>query len=329
MFTALEQAFNDIHQHIDCCIIQIGETVFTSVPGSIIDRIDLGHRQLFLYVMRHYREMIPRSTKIELKGRKKMMEGIYIPKPVDKLAWCRFATLADGLRFASAEIASLISMGEAVVEVPSEQAKPSFITTEAGESDMCRCGRPFDLAYKQSQGGLFLEHVHNEDRRYARGITPFFVRRSTYLAFLGQPPSTVQTAQHPPPTRAADWHPQETRDLSTNETIEGQGEIALADSAPTEASQGEAGSGETALAPSSQGAPIPQESWEVAPHEVDDIVPPQDFEHSREAIPEESIERLETHNGSVGWDLEASSIIESSFYSDDDQNFPVGSSTAS
>lgn len=314
VFTALEQAFGDTHQHMDRCIVQTGKTVFTSVPGSITDRVDMGYRQLFLFVMRHHREMIPGSTKVELKGRKKMMEGIHIPEPVDKLAWSRFATLADGLGFESAEIASLISMGEAVVEVPSEQAKPSFITTEAGESDVRRCGRPFDLAYEQSQGGLFLEHVHSEDNRHGRGITPFFVRRSIYLAFLGQVPFIVQTAPHTPPTRIAEWHPQETRDPSTNEAIGGQGET---------------GSEETAPTPSNQEAPIPQESWEVALPELDDIVPPQDFEHSREAILEESIERLETHDGGVGWDSEAPSIIGSSFYSDDDQDFPVGSSITS
>ena len=260
VFTALEQAFDDTHQHIDRCIVQTGETVFAPVPGSIIDRVNLGYRQLFLYVMRHHREMIPGSTKMELKGRKKMMEGIHIPKPVDKLAWYRFATLADGLGFASAEIASLISIAEAVIEVPSEQAKPTFITTEAGESDVRRCGSPFDLAYEQSQGGLFLEHVYSEDNRYGRGITPFFVRRSIYLAFLGQVPFTVQTAPHTPPTRAAEWHPQETRDPQTNEAIGGQGEAALGDSAPMEASQGETGSEETAPAPSNQEAPVLQES---------------------------------------------------------------------
>lgn len=62
-------------QHMDRCIVQRGETVFTTVPGSI--SVDLGYRQLFLYVIRHYREMIPRSTKMELKGRKKMMEDTH------------------------------------------------------------------------------------------------------------------------------------------------------------------------------------------------------------------------------------------------------------
>lgn len=201
VFTALEQAFDETDQHMDRCVVQKGEAVSTTIPGGIIDRVNLGYRQLFLYVMRHHREMIPGSTKMKLKGRKKTMEGIHIPKLVDKLAWCRFAALADRLGFASAEIASLTSMDEAVVEVPSERAKPSFITTEAGECDERRSGRPFDLAYEQSQDGLFLENVHGEDKSQGRGITPFFVRRSIYLAFLGRLPLTDQTAPHAPPTR--------------------------------------------------------------------------------------------------------------------------------
>jgi len=53
-------------------MIRKGETIFIAIPG------------------RHHREMMPRSTKMELKGRKKMMEGIHIPKAVENLAWCKF-----------------------------------------------------------------------------------------------------------------------------------------------------------------------------------------------------------------------------------------------
>ena len=41
-------------------------------------------------------------------------------------------------------------MDEAVVEVPSERAEPSFTTTEAGECDERRSGRLFDLACEQN-----------------------------------------------------------------------------------------------------------------------------------------------------------------------------------
>ena len=91
----LEQSFDDSYQLADYYIVQIAPSNFTTVPGSITDRVDLGYQQLFLYIIRYYREMIPGSTKIERQGRKKIAEGIYIPEEVDKLAWYRFAALAD------------------------------------------------------------------------------------------------------------------------------------------------------------------------------------------------------------------------------------------
>lgn len=54
VFKALEQNFDDSSQKVDHCIIQAAPNDFTSVPGTITDRVDLGYRQLFLYVMRHH-----------------------------------------------------------------------------------------------------------------------------------------------------------------------------------------------------------------------------------------------------------------------------------
>ena len=68
VFTALEQAFDETHQNPDRCIVQTAESVFTTIPGTITDRVQWGYRQLLLYVMRHHREMIPGSTRMELKG---------------------------------------------------------------------------------------------------------------------------------------------------------------------------------------------------------------------------------------------------------------------
>ena len=100
-------------------------------------------------------------------------------------------------------------------------------------------------------------------------------------------------------------------------------------SAPIEASQGEAASEETTPALSSQEGLTPQESWEGALHGVGDMVLPQDFELGREAILVENVERLETPDGGVGWDSEAPSMTGSSFNSDEDQGFLVGSSITS
>lgn len=222
VFTALEQRFDDSNQQVNHCIVQAAPSEFTTVPGSITDRVDLGYRQLFLYVMRHHREMIPGSTKMERRGRKKTAEGIHIPEEVDKLAWYRFAALADQLGFTSVAIASLKSMNEATTEVPSKQAKPSFVTAGSGESEERRSGRPYDRAYKQSQSSLFLNNVHNTDQSQGCGITTFFVRRSIYLAFLGHLLFGGPTAASMPVTE--EWALQHTRDRSTSEPDPGWGE---------------------------------------------------------------------------------------------------------
>jgi len=202
VFTALEQSFDDSNQQVDHCIVQTAPSDFTTVPGSITDRVDLGYRQLFLYVMRHHREMIPGSTKMDRKGRKTTSEGIHIPEEVDKLAWYRFAGLADQLGFTSVGIASLKAMNEATPKAPSKQAKPSFVTAGSGESEERRSGRPYDRAYEQSQRSLFLDEVHTNDQSQGCGITPFFVRRSIYLAFLGHLPFERPTAASMPVQRS-------------------------------------------------------------------------------------------------------------------------------
>lgn len=170
--------------------------------------------------MRHHREMVPGSTKMERRGRKITAEGIHIPEEVDKLAWYKFAALADQLRIMS--WASLKSLNEATTKVPSKQAKLSFVTAGSGESEERRSGRPYDRAYEQSQRSLFLNNVHSTAQSQGCGITPFFVRRSIYLAFLGHLPFGGPNAASTPVTE--EWRPQHTRDQSITERDPGRGE---------------------------------------------------------------------------------------------------------
>ncbi len=86
MFKAFEQSFDETHQLMNECVVQKAEFVFIVKRRNMIDRLDLDYRQLFLYTMRHYREMISKSTKIELKEKKKKLESIKMSKKIDKLA---------------------------------------------------------------------------------------------------------------------------------------------------------------------------------------------------------------------------------------------------
>ena len=101
-------------------------------------------------------------------------------------------------------------MDSNTVEVRSEQSKLSFVTAGPSESLKRRSRRLYNLAYEQSQGYLFLDDVHSIDKSQGCGITPFFVRRSVYLAFFGHLPFHGQSTVPNPPAGAADWPQQET-----------------------------------------------------------------------------------------------------------------------
>ena len=322
VFTALEQAFDETNQHTDRCVVQTAESVFTTSPGTVTDRVERGYRQLFLYVMRHHREMMPGSTRMELKGKKKLMKGIHIPEAPDKAAWYRFAALADRLGFVSTEIASLKCWDAANVDVPSERAQPSFVTLESGELDKRRSGRPFDLAYEQSRHALFLDDVHSVHKSRGRGITPFFVRRSIYLAFLGHLSFPAQTAPRTPPTWAVEEHPQETYDDSMSEQDAGQDDRVQEDPVQRDASLGEAALVRTHPSRSSQERSISEETREEARPPPDDVVLPQHWPSHWEAVLEQNIERVEPQSGR--WGSEATSIIGSSYYSNEDEELQVG-----
>jgi len=317
VFRALEQSFDDSHQQVDRCIVQVAPSDFTTVPGSITDRVNLGYRQLFLYVMRHHREMIPGSTKMERRGRKKTSEGIRIPEEVDKLAWYRFASLADQLGFTSVSIASLKSMDEATAEVPSKQAKPSFVSVGSGESPERRSGRPYDRAYKQSQKSLFLDEVHTTDQSQGCGITPFFVRRSIYLAFLGHLPFESPTAASMPVTE--ERVPHHTRDQPTFEPDPGQGETVPVKTTQREAVQGEPTPGGPLSDPSvlqsylrgSYGGTDGEERLMLT-----DVVPIED--HPPDRGEHDGLGLGKTPIALDSWPSEAPSIIGSNYYSEDE-----------
>ncbi|KAL9102110.1 MAG: hypothetical protein Q9163_002694, partial [Psora crenata] len=289
VFTALEQAFDKTNQYTDRYVVQTAESVFTTIPGTVTDRIERGYRQLFLYVMRYYREMIPGSTRMELKGKKKLIKGIHIPEAPDKAVWYRFVALADRLGFVSIEIASLKCWDAADIDVPSEYAPPPFVTVESGELDKRRSGRPFDLAYKQSRYALFLDDVHRVDMSRGRRITPFFVRRSIYLAFLGH--------------------------LS----FPGQDDRVQEDPAQRDASLGEAASVGTLPPQSSQERSIPEETREEARPIPDEEALPESWPPHWEAVLEQNIGRVEPQSGGDRWGSEALSLVRSSYYSTEDE----------
>src|SRR5450432_3912576 len=48
IFSALEGSFSDVNQTANHCVIQESESTFALKPGSLADRFELGHLQLFM-----------------------------------------------------------------------------------------------------------------------------------------------------------------------------------------------------------------------------------------------------------------------------------------
>lgn len=180
---AVEKSFVAKSQRKDKTIIQEAEGVFSFRSGLTQNRIALHYRQLFLYVMRHLRELSPKSTKLERARNKRRTRTA-----PNKAAWYGLVELAERLGFRSAQIRKLKSRYSKYAKVPShyELSRPILVVDGAGESAERRYACPFDLAYEQSRGFLFLNNMHSVDNSQGSSVTPFFVRRSVYLTFFGR-----------------------------------------------------------------------------------------------------------------------------------------------
>jgi hypothetical protein len=156
-------------------------------------------------------------------------------KEPDPVTWYRFALLADQLGFDSKVIKKLKAddpyraearnfllkhnppelytfdpqlfeecveqmarIRAAVVEKNRQYLKPPVVVDGPGETLPRRCGRFFQIAYEYERNYLFLGLLYDAMDARGKGITSFFVRRSTYFAFFGKRvPST--TAEVRPP----------------------------------------------------------------------------------------------------------------------------------
>ncbi|KAF2267287.1 hypothetical protein CC78DRAFT_551975 [Lojkania enalia] len=94
--TALDHKFTDANQISGPYVVEIGESLFVTRSGGTGDRINWGKRQLWLYAMRHYRDMPPDSKKKD----KDLLAKAECHGADDTVLY-EFAALADRLGFAS------------------------------------------------------------------------------------------------------------------------------------------------------------------------------------------------------------------------------------
>lgn len=128
IFTALERHFTGLNQQDGLVVIQVSETDFTAVSGSLDDQVKLGHRQLFAFAMRHFCE-IPQEKVDEA--------GLVMPRvKADRAVLRQYAGLANRLGFESTKIQELLENrivmdSQAVRELTS----PLLVTSGPGNCD--------------------------------------------------------------------------------------------------------------------------------------------------------------------------------------------------
>ena len=189
LFRAMERSFLSTSQRNGYTMIQKSERVFSSRSGQTQNRVGSHYRQVFLYVMRHLRELSPKSTKLERSRNRRRTRTV-----LDKAAWYAFVELAERLGFRSERMRKLKVQYSQYARVhspsqpprPGPNTKPVLVVDGAGESFERRHACPFDLAYEQSRGFLFFDNMHSVESSQGSSVTPFFVRKSVYLTFFGR-----------------------------------------------------------------------------------------------------------------------------------------------
>jgi hypothetical protein len=185
LYTAMARSFSEMNQKRSKCIVQEAESAFTFRSSTTQNRVALHYRQVFLYIMRHLRELSPGSTKLEPKPSERK---IRTTKDLNRSVLYGLADLAVRLGFKSEKISDLKAKYSSHEDgrSPSGQSKPVYVVDGPGECQERRCACPFDLAYEQSKDFLFLDNMHDTDKSQGSSIQPVFVRRSVYLAYFGR-----------------------------------------------------------------------------------------------------------------------------------------------
>ncbi|KFY50504.1 hypothetical protein V495_00220 [Pseudogymnoascus sp. VKM F-4514 (FW-929)] len=98
VYTAFKRSFTYSNQVGNQYTLEVAESTFVVKPGQV-DRLDIGYRQLWLYAMRHYRE-IPKEAKSKLLAK-------VVVERADENILSALAVLANRVGFESAEIYDL------------------------------------------------------------------------------------------------------------------------------------------------------------------------------------------------------------------------------
>jgi hypothetical protein len=223
IYDALRRSFTGGNQSSGDLVIEESESRFITLPGNLEDRFDIGYRQIWLYAMRHYREM-PTTHK---RGNKDLLAKPDLEQ--DQAVLYEFAAFANRLGFESNEISALQRRSadwEIAQNALLKARKPSryeyredllqsyisqimemfrtanplnlvpetpLYTCDNPDASGNRCGFPTIAAEEQNRPFLFLNNLHKAPLEGGQNITSFFVRRSVYLSFFGNIATNIST----------------------------------------------------------------------------------------------------------------------------------------
>jgi len=221
--SALTRAFSDANQEEDQCVVQISECDFIPCSGVRADRLELGSLQLWLSAMRHFNEISPppRTKQTALLARPRML--------TNETTVSEFAALAFRLGFISDSIQKLISQSpdrelartslmqarppeqyeydpvtfehfiQQMVAFYAAARKKTRLETETVNTERTtglplpkRCGIPEASWHRIDVSSLYLNKIGGAGDIGGGNISSFFVRKSVYLAFFGDPSTSVQ-----------------------------------------------------------------------------------------------------------------------------------------
>jgi hypothetical protein len=184
LYQAMTEIFSQDEMGGSECITQESESIFRSDKYDFAVRVDWHYRQIFLYVMRHLRELSPTSVlKTDRNPR--------LTKTPSKAALYGLADLAQRMGFESDKIRNLkrdylsYRLSDELSESTTEEA--SFVVRGEGETKKRRRGRTFEDAHEQSKAFIFPDVMHRLHDIQGTGVSALFVRKSVYQAFFGIP----------------------------------------------------------------------------------------------------------------------------------------------
>ena len=203
--------------------IQLKSLKFCHWPGSELQAVECGYRQLWLFAWRHFPELSstqPRKDVGKLRPQAKTQNDY---------CWTSFACLARSLGFESENITGLLKQDsdsqmafeflrqarpKEFWQVPDEEristvneivrvlrAMPAERGSDSGAAPerqypaiQHRCGRPYEQSYRDSKSDFFFQEVYATK---PQTLTHFAVNRDIFHAFFGSEPPSKSAIEVP------------------------------------------------------------------------------------------------------------------------------------